>query len=383
MKIPASKIVFTEEEIENAKTSLDISMQTGQMILGPYTTQFEEEYAELHRRKHGIAVSSDTAGVEICLRTYQIGEGDKVLFPANGFYGIVIPILRCGAVPIFFDIEWNTNLFVHENTIEKLILEHKPKALILMHTGGMVASRSREISNVCKKHNVICIEDAAHAPGAKMNGEYAGSFGNASVFSLYATKPINAGEGGIILTDDDDFVDIAKAYRNYGRTVDFSSGICNYQGYSWRLTEIQAAMGLGQVRRQDEIREERESIALEYEKYIWKLEDIGVHRFKMERGSASNWYRYLMILPKDYLLEDKNDLKQIMYDDYDISIPGDVYEIAVPHQPVWGNTYSELSFPVTSEWGNRHIALPLYPSLTSKEQAYIVDSLVEGLQVIF
>jgi len=111
----------------------------------------EKEYAALHGRRYGIAVASDTAAIEIVLRACGIGEGDKVLFPANGFYGVVIPVLRCGAVPVFFDIDWDENVFAHEDTIRKALDEHSDvKALILMHTGGLVASRSRQISDLCE-----------------------------------------------------------------------------------------------------------------------------------------------------------------------------------------------------------------------------------------
>lgn len=374
MHIPAHRIVFTDDEIEDAKNATEQVMRNGQMILGKYTKQFEEEYAQLHGRKYGVAVSSDTAAIEIALRIYGVGEGDKVLFPANGFYGVVIPVLRCGAEPVFFDIDWNENLFVNAYEIESLIHIHNPKALILMHTGGLVASSSKAVGKICKDNNVICIEDAAHAPGAKMNGLYAGSFGDVSCFSLYATKPINAGEGGMLLTDDIGVAELAKQYRNYGRTATFSSSICAYQGYSWRLTEIQAAIGLGQVRRQDEIREERDKIAAIYDFMIalfYSMEDM-VYTFN--KGTESNWYRYLMVLPEGCTYADKIMLKQYLSRNYMISIPGDVYEMPVPHQPVWGGIYDDQEYPQAKEWGNRHFALPIYNSLTQDEQWYVVES---------
>jgi perosamine synthetase len=377
MHIPAHRIVFTEKEIIRAQLAVREIMSSGQMILGNYTEEFEYAYANLHGRLYGVAVASDTAAIEIALRIYGIGEGDKVLFPANGFYGVVIPILRCGADPVFFDINWEENLFVHEDSIEELIRMHNPKALILMHTGGLVASRSKQIGEVCRKHGVICIEDAAHAPGAKMNGEYAGSFGDVSCFSLYATKPINAGEGGMILTDDLQVADLSRIYRNYGRTSTFSSSVCAYQGYSWRLTEIQAAIGLGQVNRQDEIRVEREEIATRYDKLIKPLLDEGIIKYVFAEGSEPNWYRYLMVLPIGWDLKRKESMKKIIASQKNVAIPGDVYEMPVPHQPVWGGAYDHLNFPASKEWGGRHFALPIYNTLTEEEQIYIIDSVVD------
>ncbi len=378
MKIPAHRIVFTEREILNAQSAVRDILSSGWVILGKYTEEFEEEYAALHGRKYGIAVASDTAAIEIALRAYGIGDGDKVLFPANGFYGVVIPLLRCGAEPVFFDIDWEENLFSTEDEIERLIKETGAKALILMHTGGLVASRSKEIAEVCKKHRVVCIEDAAHAPGSKMNGEYAGSFGDVSCFSLYATKPINAGEGGIILTDDESLRDLARIYRNYGRTNTFSSSVCAYQGYSWRMTEIQAAIGLGQVKRQDEIRRERILIAGRYDTLIKPLEAEGMFPYMFAGGTEPNWYRYLMVLPEGWHYQDKVNMKKLIADKHSVEIPGDVYEMPVPHQPVWNGKYKHLKFPVAKEWGERHFALPLYNTLTEDEQKYVVEAVLDG-----
>ena len=380
MKIPAHRIVFTEEEILRAQLATREIMSSGQMILGKYTDEFEREYANLHGRKYGVAVASDTAAIEIALRIYGIGEGDKVLFPANGFYGVVIPVIRCGAEPVFFDIDWGSNLFMTEIDVVELVKMHKPKALILMHTGGMVASRSKAIGEMCRDLGVICIEDAAHAPGAKMNGEYAGSFGDVSCFSLYATKPINAGEGGILLTDDIQVADLAKVYRNYGRIATYSTSVCAYQGYSWRLTEIQAAIGLGQVKRQDEIRLEREEIASRYDAMIGPLEAVGVMKYKMARGSEPNWYRYLMVLPKGWTLKRKENFKAYLAEKWDVHIPGDVYELPVPHQPVWGGIFDHEPYPRAKEWGDRHFALPIYNTLSKEEQKYVVEAVLDGYE---
>ena len=378
MHIPAHRIIFTEEEILDSKNALEEIMSSGKMILGNYTEAFEEEYARLHGRQFGVAVASDTAAIEIALRVYGVGEGDKVLFPANGFYGVVIPVLRCGAEPVFFDINWEENLFATADEIEVLIAEHQPRALILMHTGGLVASSSKAIAKVCSNHGVLCIEDAAHAPGAFMERDPAGSFGDVSCFSLYATKPINAGEGGILLTDDQGVAELARIYRNYGRMATFSSSVCGYQGYSWRITEIQAAIGLGQVRRQDEIRVERESIADRYSKIIDPLVEVGVRPYRFAPETSPNWYRYLMVLPFGWTLKDKERMKKYISDFWNVSIPGDVYEIPVPHQPVWSGKYDGLSFPVASEWCDRHFALPIYNTLNKEEQDYVVRAVLDG-----
>jgi len=378
-RIPAHRIVFTEQEIVDFQKAAREILESGWVILGKYTEQFEKEYAALHGRKYGIAVASDTAAIEIALRAYGIGPGDKVLFPANGFYGVVIPVLRCGAEPIFFDIDWEENVFAHEDTIRAVMDEHPDaKVLILMHTGGMVASRSRQIAELCKERGILCLEDAAHAPGALQNGEYAGSFGDIACFSLYATKPINAGEGGMILTDDEEIRDLARIYRNYGRTSTFGRSVCAYQGYSWRLTEMQAALGLGQVRRQDEIRKERNEIAKRYDDLIKPLLDLGIEKYEMAPGSEPNWYRYLMVLPKGFTLEKKDELKAYVEKNSPVSIPGDVYEMPIPFQPVWGGKFDGLEFPVAQEWCDRHFALPLYNTLTEEEQKIVVDAVKEA-----
>lgn len=383
MKIPACKIVFTDAEIDIALDKIAHVLESGQMILGDYTKAFEEEYAKAHDRKYGVAVASDTAGIEILLRYYDIGKGDKVLFPANGFFGIVIPILRCGAEPVFVDMLWGQNLYADEEMVaEALDKDPSIKAVILMHTGGLVAARSREISNLCKERNVICIEDAAHAPGAKFNGEYAGSFGDASVFSLYATKPINAGEGGMILTDDENTANWAKVYRNYGRKSEFGSGVHVVEGYSWRLTEIQAVIGLGQLKRQDAIREERQKIADTYDSLVGKLENLGVYTYKPRKLTQPNHYRYLMLLPDHWTKSLKDKMREHLKENYDVDLPGDVYEMLAHEQRVWKGRFRDERFPISTEWSARHFSLPIYNTLTAEEQKYVVDSVYKSVKKI-
>lgn len=379
MKIPAHRIYFTEDEIAKGQEALKDIMSTGQMILGKYTEEFEQKYAELHGRKYGIAVASDTAGIEILLRIYGLHEGDQVLFPANGFFGIVIPILRCKATPFFFDMEKDTNLFATQSMVYHYLTTYPQiKVVILMHTGGLVASYSKEISSLCKQFDTFCIEDAAHAPGSILNGNYAGSFGDASVFSLYATKPLNAGEGGIILTDDPEIARLCKVYRNYGRESSFGSGIHTVEGYSWRLTEIQAAIGINQVKRQDEIRKERQQLAFNYNALVEDLREIGIHRFKMTDGTDPNWYRYLMMFPEDWTTLEKKLFNKIMLEEWGVQIPGDVYERLAHRQPLWRGRYDHLHFPIAQEWVDRHFALPLYNSLSEDEQYYIVKATKES-----
>lgn len=382
VRIPSHKVVYTDEEIELAKKALEEIMRSGWMVLGKKTQEFEEAYAKLHGRKYAVAVSSDTAALEICLRIAGIGEGDKVAFPANGFAGVVMPIIRVGATPIFFDIDQEENLFATPDRIEALLDEHPDlKCLILSHCGGLVASRSEEIAKLCKDRGVEVIEEAAHAPGATMNGKHAGSFGRAAVLSLYATKPINAGEGGIILTDDAELAEKAKVYRNYGRAKSFGMSVLIYPGDSWRLTEIQAAIGIEQVRRQAIIDEERHMLANRYHDLIKPLKDRGIFPYEPAEGTRPNWYRYLMKLPRGWNHEMRQELKAYAREHYGVDIPGEVYEVPVCDMPIWKDKF-HASFPNAEDWCARNIALPIWNTMTLEEQQIVVKAVAEGFDKV-
>jgi len=219
---------------------------------GSKVAQFETKFAQYQGTKYAIAVSSGAAALEIALASLGIGAGDEVIVPAYTFIATATAVMKVNAVPIIVDIEPNY-LCIDPEAIIKAITFHT-KAVIPVHYGGQIADMKRLIE-IAAENNLIVIEDAAHAHGSIWNGKKAGTFGKAGCFSFQESKTITAGEGGIILTDDDGLAREARSYRSNGREEDRPGYEHHRLGWNYRLTEFQAAILLAQLQRlEDQVR---------------------------------------------------------------------------------------------------------------------------------
>jgi len=233
--------------IEEEKGLIDV-LQSGRWgsIKGDVVAQFESEFAGYQDAKYGIAVSSGTTGLEVALRSAGIAAGDEVIVPAYTFIASATAVLNNAAIPVFVDIDPGTyNL--NEKLIEEKITS-RTKAIMPVHFGGRPANM-HAICEIAERHNLRVIEDAAQAWGAKVQGKGAGALGDAGCFSFQASKNINAGEGGIILTDDPAIAELAESYVNCGRKKD-GLWYAHYRiGSNLRMTEFQGALLRAQMSR--------------------------------------------------------------------------------------------------------------------------------------
>jgi perosamine synthetase len=384
--LPSHRITFTEDQIESIlKETRDI-LESGQVILGDRTRRFEEAYAEACGRKYGVAVGSDTAAFEMQLKTLAV-SGRHVLYPALAFPSILEAVKNAGAEPWFFDGDWDGHLFARLPKVQEAVWEcqdetgEKPIALILMHTGGLIARDSAEITAWCETNGIAVLEDAAHSFGAVLQGKPAGSFGLSSAFSLYATKPMHACEGGMIVTDDADIVAESKIYRNYGRTQDFGRSVIVRHGYSWRLTEIQAAIGLANLQGIDASIKRRREIMAMYDELCVGGPWGDLFRLELDPSMEPNGYRYILMMPEGKDHADRMRLRQAVRA-RGIDLPGEVYELPSHKQPIW-QEYQGLKMPMSEQFCDRHFSLPVYQSLTDDDVSSVVarvgEALVEAL----
>ncbi len=389
VKIPSHRIRFDDDEIDAILAETQEMLGYGQVILGDYTRQFEKRYAKACSRQHGVAVSSDTAAFEMQLKTIDVLD-QYVLFPALAFPSILESVKNAGGEPWFIDARLYGHLFADAEMVEDAILKcqeatgQPPAALILMHTGGLIARWSQEIEEVCADYGVFVLEDAAHAFGAELDGNPAGNYGISSAFSLYATKPMHTCEGGMIVTNDGDLADECRVYRNYGRVAEFGRSVVTVHGYSWRITEFQAIVGLERLKRvPNEIKVRREIMA-DYDAALWEHSVWDqCPPLPLSEGMQPNGYRYIRMLPETMGAHDRARMKQYLKDERGIDLPGEVYELPAHRQPVWTGQYGHLSMPVAEEFCRRHFALPVYPSLTSNEQEYVIESVTHVLRRLF
>lgn len=369
MQIPAARILFPDEDKKELLRQIDLILQSGQLILGKYTREFEEKFTKYVGTKYAIAVNSGTSALEIILRTIDV-EGATVIVPTNTFFATPASVVHAGGQVIFADV--TDNLCLDPNSLLDKISDDT-KAVILVHIGGIVPPQITEIGKICEEHNLYLIEDAAHAHGSTLNGKKAGSFGFAAAFSFYPTKVITSGEGGMITTDNENVYHRALVFRDQGK-AGFLGNVHTEMGSNWRMSEIHAAIGLSQFARLEEFITDRRKIAQIYDEHLAKFS--GITPLKVPPEVKSNYYKYVA-LPDEVV--DRAYLKKELKDRFEVSLSGEVYELPCHLQPILKKMYGFEGgeFPVAEALCNRHICLPVFAQMTEEQATYVVNSLKE------
>ena len=234
---------------------------------GKYVTLFEKKFSQLFKTKYSLSLSSGTSGLHLAMKTLNIGIGDEVIVPNVTFAATVNSIINSGAKPVFVDIE-KTTYNLNPNKILKKITK-KTKAIICVHLYGQPCEMD-QISKIAKKKRLYLVEDCAEALGSKYNGKFVSYFGDISVFSFFGNKTITTGEGGMLVTNKKDLFNKAKSLRDHGMD-EKKKYWHNDVGFNYRMTNMQAAIGLAQLENVNDIIKRKIQIALKYEKEIDKL----------------------------------------------------------------------------------------------------------------
>ena len=291
--IPVNRPLF----ISNEKKYLTECIDSGWVSSnGPYVKEFEEKFAKYVGRDFGVAVSSGTAALEVAVGTLGLRPGDEVLMPTFTIISCALAIVAYGGVPVFVDAEeetWNINA----DEIEKKITR-KTKAIMVVHTYGHPCDMDR-ILKIAKKHKLFLIEDAAEAHGAEYNGRRCGSFGDISIFSFYGNKVISTGEGGMVLTNDKKYADRARLLRNLGFDKDQRF---HHQelARNYRMTNMQAALGVAQLKNIEKLVKIKRENAKEYTKLLEGVKGI---QLPVEKNYAKNiyWMYGVVLLARNVL----------------------------------------------------------------------------------
>lgn len=260
-------------------------LESGMLAQGPRVAAFEEAFTRVTGARHAIATSSGTTGLHLALLAHGIGPGDEVITSPFTFIASVNTILFTGATPVFADIEEGS--FNIDPKRMEAVITPRTKALMPVHLYGQPCDMD-EISALARKHGLAIIEDAAQAVGATYRGRQAGSFGT-GVFSLYATKNVMSGEGGMITTDDDHVADQCRLLRNHGMRKRYQYETL---GYNFRLTDVLAAIGLAQLDRMPEATKRRRANARFLNAQIESVTTPVV-----KEGREHVWHQYTIRVP--------------------------------------------------------------------------------------
>ena len=365
MKVPAARMVFSDDDRATVLSMVDDVLQTGALTLGPHTRELEEGFRTRHDAPYAVAVSSGTSALEIILRTLGV-EGREVVVPANTFFATAAAVLHAGGTPRFADVAPDT-LALSVETVEAA-LGDRTAGVVLVHIGGAISPEVEAIRRLCDARGLFLVEDAAHAHGSSLDGRPAGSFGDAGAFSFYPTKVMTTGEGGMIVSAQERIRDEAVIYRDQGK-AGFLGGDHVRLGYAWRMSELHAAVGLVQLRRLDEFIKIRREVADQYDEALARIG--GITPLIPPPGSECNYYKYIAMLDPGI---DRQELKATLRDEHGVSLSGEVYASPLHHQPVFAGLH-EGSLPVAEDVCSRHVCLPIHSDMSPEESAHVVTSL--------
>ncbi len=370
----AARIVFPAADREEIAAATAEILASGTLTLGPYTRLFEAAFAAAHSPQHAepphaIAVSSGTAALEISLRAIGV-TGRDVIVPANTFFATAEAALRAGGRPVFADIDAGTFALSPETLLAALTPQ--TAAVVLVHIGGLISPDVVEVARICRDRGVALVEDAAHAHGARFDGQFAGAFGTAAGFSFFPTKVVTCGEGGMIVTSSGEVDQRARTYRDQGKgSVSANHHVLH--GYAWRMSEQAAVTGLVHLRRMMRFIEHRRDVAAQYDAALGGLD--GLEPLGEPPGCLGNYYKYIALLPPG---ADRSSFKQMLATDYGVQLAGEVYELPLHRQPVFAE-FAGPPLPVADDVCARHICLPIHSDMTADE----VDQVIGGVSAVY
>jgi len=372
MNVPSTKIVFSEEDKEEILFRIKEVLSNGQLTLGKYGKEFEEIFSKYVGAKYAITVNSGTSSLEIPLRCLGIKDY-SVIVPTNTFAATAFAVHHAGGKIQFADCGSDYCL-----NPESLLKHIRPdtKAVILVHIGGNIGENVSEIRKICEEKRIHLIEDAAHAHGSSFEDRMAGTFGIANSFSFYPTKVMTSGEGGMIVTDNEELYKRALQLRDQGKKEFYSNEIV-CMGNNWRMGEINAIIGLQQLKRLEKFLEDRRKIAAIYDRRLEEIDKITP--LKIPKNSKSNYYKYIAILQHGI---DRIKLKKDLKEKFNISLSGEVYDTPLHLQPIFKQICGtkEGDFPIAEDLCSRQICLPIFATMTEEQANYVIDSLKELLK---
>jgi perosamine synthetase len=361
-KVPLFKIHWDEKDIESVNHAIKAGMY---WAIGPNIAEFEELIADYIGTKHAVTFNSGTSALHATLLAHGIHDGE-VIVPSFTFIATANSVLFTGAKPVFADIEERT-FGLDPDDVRKKITS-RTKAIMPIHYGGCPC-RIEELREIADKKGVILIEDAAESMGASVSGKNVGTFGESAVLSFCSNKIISTGEGGAVVTDDENLYEKLKLVRSHGRTdkanyfASAETGDYTELGYNFRMSNITAALGVSQIGKIKKMISERRTKA-EYMKK--RLAEVRGVRVPDVPGDYFHVYQMLTILA-----ERRDELSKHLEKD---GIMSKVFFNPVHKTAFYRKEYGRVSLPRTESAASRVLSLPLYPDITRDDMDAVTEA---------
>lgn len=374
-KVPLSDVVFGVEEFSAVQRVLE----SGWLTMGSVTQDFERAFAQYTGSKYAFAVNNATAALHLACQAIGLGSGDEVIVPSLTFVATVNAIRYTGATPVFADITSEMDLTISVDAIEKEITS-KTRAIMIMHYSGYACDMPR-ILELAHKHNLLVIEDAAHAIGSSLDGRHLGTWGIAGCFSFFSNKNMTTGEGGMIITNDDEIAGKIQVLRSHGMT---SMTWDRHQGHAWsydvvalgynyRIDEIRSALGHAQLNKLNSFNTRRREITQLYRDLIHELAPDVIVPFINHKGISA-----CHIMP--VLLPVNTDRIHFMEKMKDQGIQTSIHYPPIHKFSAFKNNFDRsLSLEMTDVVANREVTLPLYATMSNEQVIEVAQAVRESL----
>ena len=355
--IPAAQPIIGDDE----RNAVDRVLRSGMLAQGPEVKAFEEEFSEIVGGRHCVAVNSGTSALHMAFVATGIGPGDEVIVPSFSFAATANSVCLAGVTPVFADIE--QDYFNLSPSAVEAAITPRTKAVMPVHLYGHPAAMM-ELAEICSRHGLLLLEDAAQAHAASLNGTPVGAFGVAASFSFYPTKNMTSGEGGMVSTPDDTTARTLRLLRNQGMERRYENEVI---GFNTRMTDIHAAIGRVQLTKLGDWTRSRQSNARFLSEHI-----KGVVVPPVAVGAEHVYHQYtirIVDLDRDRFSEEltRKGVGNGVY-----------YPTPIHRLPSFGQ---RLDLPVTEDVARQCLSLPVHPSLTPRDLEVIVDAVNETAAV--
>lgn len=374
-RVPLADLDFDERE-EQAVLNV---LRSRWLTMGKATQEFEQAFASLLGARYAVAMSNATQALHLACLTLGIGPGDEVILPSLTFVATANAVLYTGARVCFADVISPTELTLSPEEIERLITP-QTKAILVVHYGGYPC-RMPQIIQVAERYGLALIEDAAHAPGASLNGKPLGTWGDVGCFSFFSNKNLTTGEGGMLVTNRQDIAERARLLRSHGMTAltweRHQGHAYSYDvvalGYNYRIDEMRAALGLVQLEKLKENNDRRRLITRRY----WRgLDGTGLLMPFQQAEGESACHLFPILLPKALMR------KSFMDGLRERRIQSSIHYPAVHQFQYYKRLYPNVSLPLTEDVALREVSLPLYPGMGDDKLESVILAVKEVLAMI-
>jgi perosamine synthetase len=366
--IPINLPKIGEEEVEAVAKVMRSGPLTNALGAGPMVTQFEKNFAKFAGAKHAIAVNTGTAALHAAVVAVGVKSGDEVILPSFTFVATAEAVVMAGGKPVFMDIDPET-YNISPSEIQKAITK-KTKAIVPVDLYGLSADM-KPIQEIAAKHTLSIVEDAAQAHGLTYKGKPPGAFSSATCWSLYASKNMTTGEGGVITTNDDKVAETSKMVRTHGEKAKYASQML---GYNYRMSEIQAAIGVVQLEKLPAFVAKRRANAARLTEILKKTEKLRLP--EEPKGGRHSWYLYTVRL----LNGTEGERNRILEELHKKGIGAEAYYVNPVHQmSYYLKSFGARKLPETEKAAKQVFSLPVHPGVTDEQVDYIGETLLKLL----